>query len=63
MRYFSSAFQARARGAADGAYRTLAEQSAATQAETRAALMALKTELAKVAAGVAAVERILKQVE
>ena len=63
MKYFSAAFQARTRGAADGAYRALAERSAAAQAETQATLAALKAELARVSAGIAAVEKILKQVE
>jgi len=63
MKYFSAAFQARVRGAGDAAYRALAEQAVAAQEENRAALAAVRSELSKVAASLAAVEKILKQVE
>jgi hypothetical protein len=63
MKYFSSAFQARARIASDTAYRTLTEKAVAAQSENRAALLVIQAELAKVAASLAAVEKILKQVE
>ena len=63
MKYFSAAFQARARIAADTGYRILAEKAVAAQADNRAALAAMQAELAKVAASLAAVEKILKQVE
>ena len=59
MKYFSAVFQARARIANDDMYRALAEKAVGAQAE----LAAIRTELAKVAAGVAAVEKILQQVE
>jgi hypothetical protein len=63
MKYFSSAFAARARIAGDAAYRVLAEKAAVAQAENQAALAAMRTELAKVAASLAAIEKVLKQVE
>lgn len=63
MKYFSAAFQARARIAADTAYRTLAEKAVAAQADNRAALIVMQAELTKLAASLAAVEKILKQVE
>ncbi|HEX4504337.1 MAG TPA: hypothetical protein VH722_01300 [Alphaproteobacteria bacterium] len=63
MKYFSAAFQARARIAADTAYRMLAEQAVAAEAGNHAALAAMPAERAKVTASLAAVEKILKQVE
>ena len=63
MKYFSAAFQARARIASDTAYRILAEKAVAAEADNRAALAAMQAELTKVAASLAAVEKILKQVE
>jgi phage shock protein A len=63
MKYFSAAFQARARIAGDTAYRVLAEKAVAAEADNRAALAAMQAELSKVAASLAAVEKILKQVE
>jgi hypothetical protein len=63
MKYLSSAFAARARLQGDEAYRSLAERAQTGQAETQTALAALQAELAKVSANVAAVEKILKQVE
>lgn len=63
MKYFATAFAARARIAGDAAWRTLAEKAVAAQSENQAALSALQAELAKVAASLAAVEKILKQVE
>jgi hypothetical protein len=63
MKYFSATSQARARIAADTAYRLLAEKAVAAEADNRAALAAMQAELTKVAASLAAVEKILKQVE
>jgi hypothetical protein len=59
MKYFSAVFQARARIANDAMYRALAEKAVAAQSE----LSAIRAELAKLAASVAAVEKILQQVE
>lgn len=63
MRYASLAFQARARLANDDAYRTLAERAVAAQSQNQASLSAIDSELARLAASLGAVEKILKQVE
>jgi hypothetical protein len=62
MRYVSQAAAARARLANDEAYRALAEKAAAGLAENQTSLGAIQGELANVAASLAAVEKILKQV-
>jgi predicted negative regulator of RcsB-dependent stress response len=56
MKYYASVQQAKARLASDEAYRQVAEQAAAAQAETAAALADLKTRLATI-------EKILREVE
>ncbi|MEO8672412.1 MAG: hypothetical protein ABI411_13935 [Tahibacter sp.] len=63
MKYFSAASAVRARIASDDAYRSLAEQAVAAQSENQASLSAIRAELSSVATRVAAVEKILKQVE
>jgi hypothetical protein len=63
MKYFSAAFQARARLANDTLYRELAEKTAAAQSENQATLSEIRAELATVATSVAAVAKILHQVE
>jgi hypothetical protein len=63
MKYGSAAYAARARLANDTAYQALAEKSVTAQAETQASLVTLQAELSKTAASLAAVEKILKQVE
>lgn len=63
MKYGSAVFAARARLASDAAYRALAEQALAAQAEQQAALAGLRDDLARLATSVASVEKILKQVE
>ncbi|HET6725148.1 MAG TPA: hypothetical protein VFH85_04000 [Gammaproteobacteria bacterium] len=63
MKYFSALFQARARIADDARYRALAEKIAAVTAEHQVVLSAMQAELSNLAANVATVERILKQVE
>ena len=63
MKYFSAAFQARARIASDAAYRTLAEQAVNAQTENQAALTAMRGELSRIAASLAAVEKVLQQIE
>ena len=63
MKYFSAAYAARARLANDDAYRALAEKAVAAQSENQASLTAVQAELSKVSASLAAVEKILKQVE
>lgn len=63
MRYFAATQQARARLANDEAYRQLAAQAAATQAQTASALSSIGATLTDLQARLAAVEKILKQVE
>lgn len=63
MKYFSAAIAARARLANDAAYRTLAEKMNAAQAENQASLARIRDDMSKLAASLAAVEKILKQVE
>jgi hypothetical protein len=63
MRAYASVQQAKARLGAEEAYRQIAEKAVAAQAETAAALAGLKTAFADVPARLAAVEKILKQVE
>jgi hypothetical protein len=59
MKYFSAVFQARARIANDAMYRALAEKAVGAQSD----LAAIRVELTRVAASLAAVEKILQQVE
>ena len=62
VRYAALAFQARMRMAADGEYQALAARAAAPQAETAASLSIVKAQLADIAASLATVEKVLKQV-
>jgi Tfp pilus assembly protein PilO len=62
MWFAARAYQARMRLAANGEYQALAERTAAAQAETAASLSIVKAQLADIAASLAAVEKILKQV-
>jgi hypothetical protein len=59
MKYFSAVFQARARDADEGRYRALAEKAAEMQAE----MSAVRAELSKISSSIAAVEKVLQQVE
>ncbi|HZL00744.1 MAG TPA: hypothetical protein VFC47_12685 [Caulobacteraceae bacterium] len=63
MRYVSAVQQAKARLANDGAYRQIAERSAAVQSETATALITIQETLADVSTRLTAVEKILKDVE
>jgi hypothetical protein len=63
VRAYSSVQQARMRLANDGAYRQLAEQATAAQADTAQALSAIQAAMADVRARLTAVEKILKEVE
>ena len=56
MKYYAAIQQAKARLASDEAYRQVAEQAAAAQAETAAALADLKIRMATI-------EKILREVE
>jgi hypothetical protein len=62
MKYVSAVLQARMRLAQDHAYRDLATQAAAAQAEAAAALRSLGTSLAEIQSRMASVEKILKDV-
>lgn len=63
MKYYASVQQAKARLASDEAYRQVAEQAAAAQAETAATLAAMNATLGDVKERLAVVEKILKEVE
>ena len=63
MRYFSALQQSKARLANDGAYRQIAAQAAAAQADTATVLAALGVTLADIKLRLTAVEKILKEVE
>lgn len=67
MKYVSAVLQARVRLAQDEAYRELAGKAALAQAETAAAVTALATTLhatlGDIQARMAALEKILKEVE
>ncbi|MES3024912.1 MAG: hypothetical protein V4857_25350 [Pseudomonadota bacterium] len=63
MKYFSAMQQAKARLANDEAYRQIAAQAGAVQAQTAATLVAIEAALADLKTRVAAMEKILKDVE
>jgi Tfp pilus assembly protein PilO len=63
MRYLSAVKQAQARIASDEAYRAVAEKAANAEAETAAALASIQSSMAEVRTRLAAVEKILKDVE
>ena len=63
LKYWSAAYQARAKASADEAYRALAQQSATAQSDSAAALSTIQNDVAQIAARLAAVEKILKAVE
>jgi hypothetical protein len=63
MKYVSAIFQARAQASSDKQYRLLAEKTASAQSESQATISAMQADLAKLASSLAAVEKILQQVE
>ncbi len=63
IRYHSATQQARARLAHDDAYRILAQQVAAAQADNARTLLAIQASLVEVGARVATIEQVLKQVD
>ena len=63
MKYLSAVLQARARMAQDEGYKVLAAAATAAQAETAYAVAALNATLVQVNARMAALEKILKEVE
>jgi hypothetical protein len=63
MRYYAAVQQAKARLADEGAWRGIAEKAAAAQAETASALVSINDTLLELRSRMAAVEKILKEVE
>lgn len=63
MKYFAAIAQAKARLDSDALYRQLAAQAATAQADTAAALGAINANLAELKTRVAAVEKMLRDVE
>jgi Tfp pilus assembly protein PilO len=63
MRYYAAVQQAKARLANDDAYRAVAEKAVSAQADTANALAAMNATLADLKSRLAAVEKILKEVE
>jgi Tfp pilus assembly protein PilO len=63
MRYFSAVQQAKARLANDEGYRQIAAKAVAAQSENATALSSIQAALADVRNRLAAVEKILKEVE
>lgn len=63
VKYISAAFQASAQKSNDRQYRILAEKVAAAQSETQAAMTGIQSDLSKITSSLAAVEKLLKQVE
>ncbi|NHZ80844.1 hypothetical protein F2P44_16405 [Massilia sp. CCM 8695] len=63
MKYVAAIQQAKARLTSDDAYRQLAAQAAAAQTETAAALAVINGNLAELKTRVAAIEKMLRDVE
>ncbi len=63
MRYWSAIEQAKARLANDDAYRDLAARAATAQSENVIALNAVNASLADLKTRIAALEKVLKEVE
>jgi hypothetical protein len=62
MWFAARSYQARVKANANGEYQALANRMAAAQAETTASLAMMKAQLADIAASLATVEKVLKQV-
>lgn len=63
VKSIAAAFQAWGQRSSDRQYRILAEKVAAVQSETQAAMTGIQSDLAKITSSLAAVEKLLKQVE
>ncbi len=63
MRYRSTGQQAKARLAEEQAYREIATRAVADQAGTAATLASIQSELTGIGTRLAAIERVLKEVE
>ena len=62
MKYLSAAYQARARIASDNAYQDLAQKAVTAQGQIALTLSTLQSDLSQVAARLASVEKMLKEV-
>lgn len=62
-KYFSAIAQAWAQRSSDRQYRILAEKVTSVQTETQAAMAGIQADLSRIATSLAAVEKILQQVE
>lgn len=63
LKYGSAAYQARARGAAEAAYRELAQSAVTAQSQTATSLAAMQAELGQITSRLAAVMKILQDVQ
>jgi len=63
MKYFSVGRRERARAASGDAYRDLAEKTVSAQAKITASLSSVQSDLADMKQRLAAVEKVLRQVE
>jgi Tfp pilus assembly protein PilO len=63
MKYVTATRTAQAQIAANDAYKALAEKAAAAGAEAAAALAAIKADMAETKSRLAAIEKVLKEVE
>jgi hypothetical protein len=63
FKYGSAAYQARARAANDTAYRELAQSAVNVQSQTASSLTAMQAELTQITTRLAAVVKILQEVE
>jgi Tfp pilus assembly protein PilO len=63
LKYGSAAYQARARLASDTAYRELAQSAVNVQSQTASSLTAMQAELTQITTRLAAVVKILQEVE
>lgn len=63
LKYGSAVYQARARIAADTAYRELAQNAVNAQSQVASSVTAMQAELAQIASRLATVTKILQEVE
>lgn len=63
VKYISAIFQAWAQKSHDRQFRALAERVVTAQSETQATMSAVQADLSRIASSLAAVEKLLRQVE
>jgi hypothetical protein len=63
LKYGSAIYQARMRLSTDAQYYALAEKAVVAESENLTALQAMRSDLSKVAASLAAIEKVLEQVQ